>query len=205
MIADYMESFKDWYDRVGGDSLDISAIEEAWSVESVPEKRSKRIEVFLGRMQPIHLGHIKIIKKMKNPVIILVKGAKSSLNKDKNPLSADVQIRLLRKAIPGIKVIIAKTGYLPEIFTDLRESAHNEVTKVYAGADRIKGYKAQIDSVNKKLEKSKQFDVAFEETERFTSATKVREIIRSGDLEAFKKLMPRELWDEFENLHKYIK
>jgi len=204
-MIDYLESFKDWYDRVDGEALEIATIEEQWDINAVPNKRNKPIEVFLGRMQPIHLGHIKIIKKMKNPIVILVKGAKSSLDKNRNPLSAEVQTLLLRKAVPGIKVIIARNGYLPEIFTDLRETGHYEVNKLYAGADRIKGYKGQIDSVNKKLDDQKQFEIEYVETERFTSATKVREIIRNGDFEGFKKLMPKQLHSEFEMLRGLIK
>jgi len=199
----YFETFHEWYETHEDEPL--SAVEEAFSPEAIPDKRHKPVELFLGRMQPIHLGHIKIIKKMKNPIVVLVKGARSSLDKNRNPLDADTQTKLLRKAIPGVKVIVAPNGYLPAIFVDLRESGGYEVEKVYAGADRISGYKKQVDSINKKIEnEAARFEVEFVKTDRFTSATKVREVIRAGDFDAYKKLMPKKLYDEFDNLRKLI-
>jgi len=179
-------------------------LEEAFDIEQVPNKASKPAELFLGRMQPIHLGHLKIIKKMKNPVVALVKGAKSSLDKNRNPLSSSDQMRLLQKAMPGLKVVEVAPGYLPEIMANLRLLGL-EIGAIYAGEDRIKGYKAQIDGVNKKLDTAKQFKTRFKMTERFTSATKVRELIRAGDEAAFKKLMPKELHSEFGFLQKKLK
>jgi len=199
---EYLETFSLWYEHNVDAPLD--KIEEEFDPMSVPKKRTKKAELFLGRMQPVHLGHIKIIKKMKNPIVVLVKGAKSSQDKTRNPLNAEDQIRLLRKVIPNLKIIVVKVGYLPDIFSDLRESGNYEITTVYSGADRINAYKKQIDSINKKLPKDRKFDVKFKETERFTSATKVRELIRSGNEEEFKKLMPKELHNEFKFLRKKI-
>jgi len=196
----WLQTFSEWYEEIGHKLSDLEKIEEQFDPMSIPEKRPHTAELFLGRMQPIHLGHIKIIKKMKNPIVVLVKGKKSSADKDRNPLSAEEQIRLLKKVFPKIRIIVAPTGYLPDIFSDLRENSGTEVVKVYSGADRISGYKRQIDSINKKLPSRRQFDVQFEETPRFTSATKVREAIRSDNEEEFRKLMPKELWDEFEHL-----
>jgi len=204
MDLDYMESFADWYNNNGGDDLSLSAIEETWSPESVPNKRTNKVELFLGRLQPVHLGHVKIIKKMKNPIVVLVKGAKSSQDKNRNPLSAEEQRKLLKKAVPRVKVVVAKAGYLPEIIADLREAGY-EVETVYAGSDRISSYKRQVDSANKKLLDKQKFDVTFRETERFASATEVRNAIRSDDKDEFQKLMPKELWSEFDHLKELMK
>jgi len=199
-MVEYFESFSDWYFRIGGDSVGIEQIEEAFSLDAVPEKRSKRVELFVGRTNPPHSGHLKIIKSMKNPIVALVKGSKSSKDKDRNPLDANYQTYLLRKMIPGLRVIIVNNGYLPEIISSLREATHNEVVKVYAGDDRLGGYKNQIDRTNKHLDSSKQFDIDFVVTKRYTSASKVREAIRSNNEDEFKKLMPKAVWDDFEEL-----
>jgi len=204
-MIDYYETFPDWYYRVGANELSLDVVEEAFDLDTVPEKRSKSVELFLGRMSPPHLGHLKIIKKMKNPVVVLIKGNETSKNKDRNPLDAKYQIKLLKKMVPGLKIIIAKNGYLPEIISSMREATHNEVSKVYAGDDRISDYKRQIDSANKKLDTARQFDIDFVKTERFTSATKVREAIRNGNEEEFKKLMPEPVWGEWEKLRKIVK
>jgi len=198
------ESFKDWVSTVDAETH-LDEIEQRYCFEATPNVRKNKVEVFIGRMQPIHLGHIKIIKKMKNPVVVLVKGAKSSLDKNRNPLSAEVQSRLLKKSIPNVKIIIAKNGYLPEIFSTLREDLHLEATKLYAGEDRLDSYKKQIERANEKLDAPQKYNLEYVKTDRFTSATKVREVIRSGDEKEFKKLMPKELWDEFDFLQQELK
>ena len=38
----------------------------------------KNAQLLLGRFQPFHNGHSRIVNAMKNPVITVVKGAKSS-------------------------------------------------------------------------------------------------------------------------------
>jgi hypothetical protein len=116
-----MNSFKEWFIEAD-DTETIATIEEAFSADTIPDKRSKTAELFLGRMQPVHQGHVNIIKKMKNPIVVLVKGKASSADKDRNPLDAKTQERMLKLAVPGIKVIIAKAGYLPEIYADLRQA-----------------------------------------------------------------------------------
>jgi len=202
-MIDYFESFSDWYYRTS--PSDLSTIEEAWSADAVPEKRSKPVELFLGRLQPPHLGHLKIIKAMKNPIVVLVKGKLSSADKKRNPLDTKYQTVLLRKMIPGLRVIVATNGYLPEIISSLREATNNEVVKVYAGEDRIAGYKKQLDSINKKLDKNKQFMVDFIKTKRYTSATQVRDSIKADDEAKFKTMMPKEVWDEWDKLRGLIK
>jgi len=204
MLTDYRVTFDEWY-RAIGHKASIDTLEEAFDASSVPNKGANPAEVFIGRLQPVHQGHVNIIKKMKNPIVVLVKGKQSSKDTDRNPLSASEQTRMLKKVFPNVRVVVAKTGYLPEIFAQLRETNGIEIKKVFAGADRLSGYERQITSINKNLDKTNSFDVEFVETERFTSATKVREAIRSDDYETFKLLMPKELYDEYDNLRKLIK
>lgn len=194
---DYTETFTQWYQRVGH-KLDLSAIEEAFSIETIPVKGQNKASAFIGRLQPVHLGHIKIIQGMKNPIVILVKGKASSADKKRNPLSAQDQIFLLRKVFPNLRVVIAQNGYLPDIFADLRESANIEITDLYAGEDRIRDYQRMIERINTQLPSNKQFGVRFHKTKRFASATAVRKAIREDDYETFKKLMPEQLYDYYD-------
>ena len=175
---------------------EITHLEEAFSFDDIPPKAKKKADLFLGRMQPIHLGHIKIIKKMKNPIVVLVKGAASSKDKSRNPLSADDQIKLLKKSVPSVRIVIAANGYLPAIFGDMRKQGF-EIETLFAGADRLSDYERQVKGANAKLGADAQFSTKFKETERFTSATTVRNAIRTGDEALFKKLMPKELHSEF--------
>lgn len=164
----------------------------------------KHIELFLGRMQPIHIGHKKIIDSMTNPVVVIVKGGKTSEDKSRNPLSAEYQEKLLKKVSPGVEVSVSPNGFLPGILGYFRKQG-KEVVKIYAGADRIEGYKTAINAANAKMPEDQRYHVTFQETERVTSATAVRNAIRSGDQETFKKLCPKEIWDEFDTLQKALK
>lgn len=164
----------------------------------------KHIELFLGRMQPIHIGHKKIIDSMTNPVVVIVKGGKTSEDKARNPLSAEYQEKLLKKVSPGVEVSVSPNGFLPGILGYFRKQG-KEVVKINAGADRIEGYKTAINAANAKMPEDQRYHVTFQETERVTSATAVRTAIRSGDQETFKKLCPKEIWDEFDTLQKALK
>lgn len=160
---------------------------------------SKPTSLFLGRMQPIHKGHDAIIKKMNNPIVVLVKGAKSSQDKERNPLDAEYQTKLIKMLNPKVDVFIAKTGYIPTMVNEYRKKGI-EVSEILAGNDRIKGYQGMIASFNKQMPDEKKINVTFTETPRVTSATDVRNAIRGDDFDTFKKLVPKKLHSEWENL-----
>jgi nicotinamide mononucleotide adenylyltransferase len=168
-----------------------------------PKPGSKKVQLFIGRMQPVHLGHKKIIDSMTNPVIVIVKGEKSSEDRLRNPFSAEYQVKLIKKIAPQAEIITASSGYLPKIMAQLREKGM-EVDTVYAGADRIAGYKKQVESANAKMDPEYRYNVKFKETDRVTSATAVRDAIRAGDEQEFRKLMPKELWGEFETMKEIL-
>lgn len=178
--------------------------EEYWT--EFPDKKSgsEEVQIFLGRLQPIHNGHDAIINMMENPVVVLVKGNKSSKDKDKNPLSESYQTELIHKLNPNVKVVVAPTGYIPDIISTLRKRSM-EVNEVLSGSDRIKSYQRQLNNANKKLASNKQFKIRFIETPRITSATEIRESIKSGDIETFKKLVPNKIHSEWNNLRTIIK
>lgn len=140
---------------------------------------------------------------MKNPIVVIVKGEMSSEEKSRNPLDAETQQRLLKKACPGVPVSISPDGFLPGILGYFRKKGQ-EIVKIYCGADRMPEYTKAIEKANKQMDESLQYHVKFEETERFTSATAVRQAIRDGDFDTFKKLMPREIWDEWDSLRKIL-
>ncbi len=153
-------------------------------------------DLFMGRFQPIHNGHLAVLERMNNPVVVIVRGKVSSQDKEKNPFDADYQLSLFGKVVPEVRVEIAENGYLPDIIKNLGDCPD----AVYAGPDRIAQYRAQIERANKELEEP--LTPQFFETERVTSASVVREAIRSGDKEAFKASVPRAIWDEFTTMRK---
>lgn len=165
--------------------------------------KGKTASVFLGRMQPIHNGHDAIIKMMKNPIVVLVKGAKSSEDKGRNPFDAKYQTKLIKMLNPGVKVIEMPSGYLPDIINGIRKTGV-ETVEIMAGNDRIGGYERQIASFNKQMPGEKQIKVKFTETPRVTSASKVRALIRADDFEGFKKEVPQKLWKEYGTMKKKL-
>lgn len=170
----------------------------------VVERQKKKVDVFAGRFQPLHQGHLNIINSMTNPVVAIVKGAASSQDKARNPLPEKYQIALIKKAAPKAKVIVVASGYIPAIANDLRKEGM-EMVGFYAGADRLSDYIRQFQRINAKLDANKTFDVKMKETPRFTSATIVRNAIREGDQEQFQKLMPKSIHGEWDKLRKFIK
>lgn len=187
-----MKTFKEYLD------------EAAFDPSSFANTQDKKVELFLGRMQPVHLGHEAIIKKMKNPVVALVKGAASSKDKERNPLSAKDQTKFLKKLFPKLTIIEVPNGFVPDIINAIRKKGM-EVSTVYAGDDRIAGYKGQIAGYNKKLNDDQQMIATVKETPRITSASTVRAAVRDGDEKAFQKNMPKKLHSEYEYLRTLIK
>lgn len=179
----------------------IQFITEAFEVDP-RDPHSKEVSLFLGRMQPIHKGHQAIIASMENPIVLLVKGTSSSADKVKNPFDATYQEKLIKKLNKNVDVRVVSTGYIPEVAAQLRKEG-KELVAVYAGADRLAGYKGQFDRL--KLDPLHAFHVKFHETPRIVSATQVRTAIRNNDHEAFKQHMPKELWGEWETMKQKLK
>jgi len=168
-------------------------------VEYVDAVKSEPTTIFLGRMQPIHCGHDAIIKLMKNPIVVLVKGAKTSQDKERNPLDTEYQSKLIKMLNPKVDVLVAKSGYIPDIVNEYRKKGI-EISELMTGADRIGKYQIMINSFNNKQPESKHINLKFTETPRVASATDVRDAIRNGNFDSFKKLVPLKLHCEWETL-----
>lgn len=175
-----------------------------FNIEDVLPRQKKAAELFLGRLQPPHNGHAKIINGMRNGWVAIVKGAESSKNKAQNPLPFAYQKKLVNEIAPEVPVIEVPTGYLPDIINEIRKRGQ-EVETVYAGPDRMEDYQRQIAGVNAKLDAGKQFKVSFKLAERVTSATTVRDAIRNGNQTAFRANVPRAIWKEYGTLRDYLK
>lgn len=107
--------------------------------------------IFPGRFQPPHIGHAKLIEKMKNdypeaiPYMILIKGEKSSQNTEKNPFNVEDQAGFLEKVSPGINIEVFPSADLKNIIEKLAEK-NIEVEAVYCGPDRVDSYAKALDA-----------------------------------------------------------
>lgn len=169
--------------------------------KKVSAKMLKKIEVLVGRFQPFHNGHKQIIREMKNPVIVLVKGSKSKI--EKNPLNVEYQKFLIQKCFPDIEISISPNGFIPGIVGYFRKQ-NKDVVKIYAGSDRLESYKQAITKANEKMPNEMKYDITFQETPRTVSATEVREAIYKNDNNHFTEWMPPELWSEWTTLRDKI-
>lgn len=165
----------------------------------VLSRGNKPVELFLGRTNPPHNGHKHIFDMMENGVFALVKGKATSKNKARNPFGAQYQRKLIKMMAPQIKVVTVPTGFLPEIINILRKKKM-EVTKVYAGDDRLSIYQGMVNGVNVKLDEKRRMKPEFILTPRITSATIVRDAIIRDSEEIFEENMPEEIWEEFRTM-----
>ncbi|MHA2019601.1 MAG: hypothetical protein ACTSXY_15140 [Promethearchaeota archaeon] len=173
---------------------------ESLDFENVPPKQKKEVSLFLGRFQPIHIGHQIILKKMKNPLVVLIKGTKTSRNSKRNPFTQEYQLGLLKTIMPNLKIHTVPSGFLPLILFDIRRLGFEPI-KVYAGADRLNSYKKMISSFPDEL----GFNIKFVKTPRICSATEVRKAIKSNNFKSFKENMPKKLWTEWETMKTILK
>lgn len=194
-----MKNIKEYfkYQHLNEDSLITSLIRKLVGVQRT------NVDIFVGRFQPLNIEHIKIIKTMINPTIVILRGRST----EKNLLPLDRQLKLFRKHYgTKVRIIISETDYLPKIFTEIR-SLGLEPKVMNASPDKIKNYKKQIDNFNDKIEDvDKQFDVRFTKTSNVVLISdKVRSAIFNGDLKLFKKLMPESLYGHYEMLRKFMR
>ena len=180
------------------------------------EAQLKNAEILVGRFQPFHNGHAAAVDMMKDPVIVIVKGEKSSSDRERNPLTFEQQKQLIHAVYPNVPVFQVPNAHLPTIISTLGLHGYN-VTKVYTGSDRIQRYRAMVDEHNKKVELQRldpqpdqismaPVDVEFVETPRYDSATTVRQAVRDNDFHLYSIMMPPPInsRETFEQLRKLM-
>lgn len=166
------------------------------ALQILNEATKDHLTIIPGRFQPFHIGHQKMSQGTEGfPVYVIIKGAKSSADKEKNPFSVEDQKRFIKKAMGSrAEVMVATTAYIPALVEQVEAEMKGKVVEVIAGDDRIADYTRQIS-------KTPLVDqLKFTKAQRFASATDVRNAIKNGDLKTFKKLMPSALHSDFETM-----
>ncbi len=167
----------------------------------VPPRGRRLYQIYVGRFQPLHIGHYNIIKKMNNPVVAIIRGKKSSQDPKKNPFSVETQLWLFNLVFGGsVRVLVSQTAYLPDVFAKLRKEENMEPVVLWCGEDRVDGYRRQIERINEMLRMKeagyKQYFVKIKLGERATSATKIRKLIAENKYDEYSKLVPPPMRDE---------
>jgi cytidyltransferase-like protein len=170
--------------------------------EILIEDEIKTYGVMFGRFQPLTLGHMRGIDQMSKDVdkgtVYIVKGEKSSKDKDKNPFSTETQLKLLKAVLPNnIDAQISKTAFYPDIINEIDATDF----KIYAGTDRYQSYKKMLTYVDDS--KSAEI-IQIKRSDDDISATKVRNALKDNDEKTFKELTPNRIHIFYNELRKEI-
>ena len=162
---------------------------------------SKTVFTF-GRMNPPTIGHQKLVDKVKAeakkqgamPHVYL----SHTQNAKKDPLDYNTKIKFARKAFgPSVTQSASKT--IIQVLQEIEKMGHTEVTLV-VGSDRVNEFKTFLSKYNGKDFTFKKLSVVSAgqrdpdaEGAAGMSATKIRGLAQSGELEEFGKGLPSTL------------
>jgi hypothetical protein len=170
----------------------------------ITEPGKKKVNIFIGRLQPPHKIHCKRIIDGDITEVFLVKA--SAKNADKSPFPFEIQKEMLSE-IFGSKVTVHQVSgaFIGEITNILREEG-KEPVKFFCGDDREATYKAMLNRYEDELNLNITV-VAFERSgDDSVSGTAIRKALKTDDFESFKTTMSKEVATEkwFKKLQKYI-
>lgn len=175
-------------------------------------KKLKQVNIFPGRFQPFHKGHLKCCedayKKNGLPVVIFyIHNEKFDKKKPFDDELIKKEMEIVKRNNKFIQDAIWLRKPFPTLMCRILQEEGYEANLWIAGEDRIESYKKLL-----KPEKIEELGVKVPEliqSNRYSSATEVREAIKNGDEEKFKELMPEGtdiMFDEYKKqLDKIIK
>ena len=167
-------------------------------VEKAPED-PKAVNVLIGRFQPFHSGHLKMAKKLKEKnnlpsfVVVVLPGHNKS---GKSPFDERIVKQYMEAVVKDnpedlVDYMIVDRGLVGSIINKLVMMGL-EPHLIAAGDDRKDYYEKQIEYIKRSdLIDNLPKDFGLEVTPRFTSATEVRDKLKSEDFASLKKLLPK--------------
>lgn len=180
-------------------------------LEMLEEAKRDAIGLYVGRFQGLTVGHAKVAKLMsqihQRGYVLLVKGKKSSEDKQRNPFPEKVQTEMIKKVLgPGFKVVVLHGSMIDELKKAIESGEiQGQDFVLYAGPDRIQDYRRLA-----KYFKEAGYGFSVVDAEQMVprteavSGTKFREALKNNDLGAFKTVAPKELWGMFKGLQKWL-
>lgn len=177
---------------------------EALSLAEVnKEKQNKPCCVFLGRMQPPTLNHIKVVKdaysKYHEKVFI---GVVSSSNKN-SPFTYDLIENILEDNLnSNFNIFKLNSGFLGDWLTYCRDEGY-EPEILICGDDRASDYQEQIDRYKDMFNLNIKIDTSLPRSINI-SGTMAREYIKDNDKESFRKIVTPQTFKYYDDLRKYI-
>ena len=175
----------------------------------------KRVAIFPGRFQPIHLGHIESMKRTSEslgcPVIALQIISKT----ERSPFG----IILLGKIAEAVKkefsfiedfLILPPTvkNVIPQMVKFLQTRGYDPIG-IGCGIDRVKDYQRQIDYLTSEKSDVKvdSFEVAMVDQRGADSysGTAVRSSLQNGDIKEFERMTPKSIHKFYSELKTSLK
>lgn len=172
--------------------------------------KPKKVNVLIGNFQPINLGHIKAIEKLKSknnlPVVLV------SIVKDQPTKNSPFSEASIRKMLNNVeqeygklieKAILLKKGSIDDVLGSLRPT----YIPILWGTDsgKIDRYAIQLNYLKKRhpsIDLNKDFKLI--EIPKYQSSSDIRKIIKDQNYAEFKRLVPKSISSDFYNLKKEI-
>jgi shikimate kinase len=206
-VADNKKLSKKEKDEV----LNKNAIEINPTLNEAPDKT---VVLSWGRMNPITVGHEKLVNKIKDvarknsatPLLFIT----HSQDAKKNPLDYDDKISLAKKAFGNKLVQKSKSRTIMQVMKEL-ESQYSKVILV-VGSDRVKEFDKLLSTYNGK-------DYTFDSIEVVSagdrdpdaddvsgmSASKMRAAAAAGKFDQFKSGLPRKLQRDAQDIYDMVR
>lgn len=173
----------------------------------------KKVNIIIGRFQPITLGHIKIVDAMykENGLPTVICQVSNKKFDTKHPFSDELiseEVKIIEKNYNVVGQVYVTNADIVKCGNLLHENGFEPILWG-CGTDRYASYTKQADKYKKDanlLDEFTTFEV--KRSDEDISATKVREALISGDFETFKKMMPNgtdKLFDKMKEAMESIK
>lgn len=181
-----------------------------------PKKKSsknkpKKVNMIVGRFQPFHNGHMKMIQEMydtnKRPCVVVVVHPGHN-NSGDSPLSLSTVRTMLNNIKEDSPEMICDVRFIGRGFLgDIVEALRPEYEPIIwaAGYDRASNYQKQVElnyKRNNELKLSEKFSIM--ETKRTMSGKEVRDAIRLDHYGSFKSKVPKSVQSAYTLMRKDI-
>lgn len=168
--------------------------------EKIKPSKGKRVNIVVGRFQPFHNGHMKMVEELsaanKLPCVVVIvhPGNNKSGNSPFNESTVLTMLNNIKGDTSGniIDHRLVKRGFINDIMESLRPQYEPVLWGV--GNDRLDDYKKQIQlNYTKSNELKLDADFAIMETRRLFNGTDVRQSIKEDKFADFKRMVPKSI------------
>lgn len=156
--------------------------------KNMKKQKTKEIALYIGKFQPLHKGHVQIIKNIlkKYKKVKIAIGSSNKQYQRKNPFTKEERKRMMLSALKEIKIPKQRyqVYFVPDIPSDNKYVKHvRNIVKNYETV--FTGYGLNIRLFRKANDKVHTIRRLFN-----ISATKIRRLIKENN-NSYKKMIPK--------------